>query len=386
MLSRFRNSYFAYFLMYNFYFLSWSLFSTLISVYMMKKGFSATDVSIVVSTSFFTSMLAQPIMGWLNDHYGIRPVTLLSFIIVILGGLLFMNVQSLLGMTLAYSLVLTLINGVNPVMDMLAAASPYKYGQIRIWGTFGYAMGSQLSGLLYQYISPESIYVVFIFTMLLSVLGVIGVEVPHERAQKGNKEESYVTQIFKNKPYLFFLLIYGLIEGVTNTGNTYIPSMLEHNGLSVGMASTVVSIAVVVESPLIFFSYLFMDKYASKKIILLPMILVALQFLVYGLGLGLPLEILMTLIAKHAANMVIIMVSLKVVTSLVDAKFVMTGMALLQTAKSLTSILFQHISGILIDSHGYQVMNLFLTGMMVVALVCIWLIKLPDGPKEKLFS
>ena len=385
-MARFRNSYFAYFLMYNFYFLSWSLFSTLISVYMLHKGFTAVDVSIVVSTSFISSMIAQPIMGYLNDRIGIRPVTLISFIIVILGGILFMGVKSLLWMTISYSLVLTLINGVNPVMDMLAAASPYKYGQIRIWGTFGYAMGSQLSGLLYQHVSPESIYLVFIFTMMLSVLGVIGVEVPHQTIEKEDSDDSLLRQIFQNKSYLFFLLIYALIEGVTNTGNTYIPSMLEHNGLPVDYASTVVSVAVLVESPLIFFSYIFMDRFSSKRIMLIPVVLITLQFLVYGIGLGLPFQILMTLLAKHAANMVIIMVSLKVVTSLVDSHVVMTGMALLQTAKSLTSIVFQSISGYLIDHYSYEVMNLFLTGTMLISLFLLVIIRLPHGPKEKLFS
>ena len=64
---KFSNSYLAYFLMYNFYFLSNSLFSTLISVYMLDKGYTAGQVSIVVSASFFSSMLVQPIMGLLND-------------------------------------------------------------------------------------------------------------------------------------------------------------------------------------------------------------------------------------------------------------------------------------------------------------------------------
>ena len=43
-----------------------------------------------------------------------------------------------------------MINGVNPIMEKIATASPYQYGKIRIWGTIGYALGSQLAGLLYE--------------------------------------------------------------------------------------------------------------------------------------------------------------------------------------------------------------------------------------------
>lgn len=53
MLKRYKNSYLSYFLMYNFYYLSWAVFSALISVYLLGKGFKASEVSLVVSTSFF---------------------------------------------------------------------------------------------------------------------------------------------------------------------------------------------------------------------------------------------------------------------------------------------------------------------------------------------
>ena len=154
MFRKFQNSYFAYFLMYNFYFLSYSLFSTLISVYMLDKGYSASQVSLVVSASFFSSMIVQPLMGILNDKIGIKKVTIYSFLLINIAAIFFMQANNLLLLTVWYSAVLMLVNGVNPVMDVLAARSPYTYGKIRIWGTFGYAMGSQLAGLIYKFISP----------------------------------------------------------------------------------------------------------------------------------------------------------------------------------------------------------------------------------------
>ena len=52
MLERYKNSYLSYFLMYNFYYLSWAIFSALISIYLLDKGFKANQFSLVVSTSF----------------------------------------------------------------------------------------------------------------------------------------------------------------------------------------------------------------------------------------------------------------------------------------------------------------------------------------------
>lgn len=389
MFRKFQNSYFAYFLMYNFYFLAYALFSTLISVYMLDKGYSASQVSLVVSASFFSSMIVQPLMGILNDKIGIKKVTIYSFLLIIVGAIFFMQANNLLLLTIWYSAVLMLVNGVNPVMDVLAAQSPYTYGKIRIWGTFGYAMGSQLAGLIYKFISPQAIFIVFIGMMCVSILGVLGIEPKqdqHPKKATQAKNDSYIGQIFKNKTYLFYLIIVALYSGVGNTGHTYIPSMLEHSGLSVNVATTVVAISVICESPLIFFSYLFMDKLPIKKLLYIPLLILLLQYVIYGLDLGLTSKILLTLMSKHATGMLLIMVTLKIVANVVDEKYLVTAIALVQTARNLGTILIQNIAGDIIDKSGYEMMSFFLAGVMIVVLVLAFFLKVPNKPNQKLFG
>ena len=389
MFRKFQNSYFAYFLMYNFYFLAYALFSTLISVYMLDKGYSASQVSLVVSASFFSSMIVQPLMGILNDKIGIKKVTIYSFLLINIAAIFFMQANNLLLLTVWYSAVLMLVNGVNPVMDVLAARSPYTYGKIRIWGTFGYAMGSQLAGLIYKFISPQAIFIVFIGMMCVSILGVFGIDPKHNQGSKKAtqmKNDSSIGKIFKNKTYLFYLLIVALYSGVGNTGHTYIPSMLEHSGLSVNMATTVVAISVICESPLIFFSYLFMDKVPIKKLLYIPLGILLLQYVIYGLDLGLTSKILLTLMSKHATGMLLIMVTLKIVANIVDENYLVTAIALVQTARNLGTILIQNIAGDIIDKSGYEMMSFFLAGVMVLVLVLAFFLKVPNKPNQKLFG
>lgn len=389
MFRKFQNSYFAYFLMYNFYFLAYALFSTLISVYMLDKGYSASQVSLVVSASFFSSMIVQPLMGILNDKIGIKKVTIYSFLLINIAAIFFMQANNLLLLTVWYSAVLMLVNGVNPVMDVLAARSPYTYGKIRIWGTFGYAMGSQLAGLIYKFISPQAIFIVFIGMMCVSILGVFGIDPKHNQGSKKAtqmKNDSSIGKIFKNKTYLFYLLIVALYSGVGNTGHTYIPSMLEHSGLSVNMATTVVAISVICESPLIFFSYLFMDKVPIKKLLYIPLGILLLQYVIYGLDLGLTSKILLTLMSKHATGMLLIMVTLKIVANIVDENYLVTAIALVQTARNLGTILIQNIAGDIIDKSGYEMMSFFLASVMVLVLVLAFFLKVPNKSNQKLFG
>ena len=92
----YQNSYLSYFLMYNFYYLSWALFSALISVYLMNMGFRASDVSLVVSASFLTSLITQPIIGKWNDQYDMKVVNTILFVIAIIGAILFQVVAGYL--------------------------------------------------------------------------------------------------------------------------------------------------------------------------------------------------------------------------------------------------------------------------------------------------
>ena len=372
---KFSNSYLAYFLMYNFYFLSNSLFSTLISVYMLDKGYTAGQVSIVVSASFFSSMLAQPIMGLLTDTLGIKRVSLISFFLIILGDIFFMEADNLWLLAIWYSFV-------------LATQSPYKYGKIRIWGTIGYAVGSQLAGLIYKNISPQAIYLVFIGTMLLSIIGVLGMNPKRDRLTKKAEKRghSLFSAILKNRTYLFYLFLVALYSGVGNTGHTYIPSMLESSGLSVDWATTVVAVSVLCEAPLIFYSYLFMDKIAVKKLLYICLGMMLLQYAVYAVNFGLGSKIAVTLLSKHASGMVLTMLSLRIVANLVDEKYLVTAFALLQTGRNLGTIFIQNMSGSILDGFGYGSMNFMLAAIIGLVLLLALFLKVPEKENQNLFG
>ena len=103
MQKKFHNSYLAHFLLFNFFFLAYSLFSTLISVYMQDLGYSNAQVSLLVSSSFFASMLAQPIFGVLSDALGIKKIFLFSFLVMMVGAVFFMKATQLWQLLVWYS-------------------------------------------------------------------------------------------------------------------------------------------------------------------------------------------------------------------------------------------------------------------------------------------
>lgn len=385
MLERYKNSYLCYFLMYNFYYLSWAIFSALISIYLLDKGFKASEVSLVVSTSFLTSMIFQPVIGMFSDRYDVKKVNFVLFTLAGIGGLAFMFASSLITITIGYSFVLSLINGTNPVMEKIASSSPYQYGKIRIWGTIGYATGSWLAGMIYQLISPSAIFICFIITMILCIIGLLGTQTPSELGQN-NEEKTKTSTLFHNYKYLYYLIIAAIFQGITNMANTYIPAMFQNDGLKVSLVSTILSFAVLCEAPLVLFSHKFMDKLTNKRLLIIAYSMITIQFLCYALNVWLPLKVIITLITKHPSGMLFIMINLKIVSTLVPKEHQITALAFVQTLRNLSSIIFQNIAGQILDISSYQILFALSLIVIVVGFVLVILFKVPSGKDQKLFN
>lgn len=386
LLKCYKNSYLSYFLMYNFYYLSWALFSALISVYLMDRGFKASDVSLVVSASFLTSMITQPIIGKWNDEFDIKKVNAILFVIAAIGGIVFMVSNSLFMIAVSYSVVLMMINGVNPVMEKIATASPYQYGKIRIWGTIGYALGSQFAGILYDLVAPQAIFIVFVLTMILCIIGLVGTEPDIKKEAAKENEKVKILTLFKNKKFVYYLAICAIFYGVTNMSNTFVPSMLTDKGLDVDVTSTILSIAVFCEAPLVLFSNRFMDKIANKTLLIISISMVCLQCAVYGFDLPLIFIVLITFLAKHPSGMLYIMINLKVINTLIDENQQITALAYVATLKNLVVIIFQNVAGNILDVTTYSNLYLICFGWMLVALILVIFFKISSGNDKKLFN
>ena len=386
-MKKFRNSYAAYMLLYSFYFMSTSLFTTLISVYLMGKHYSATQVSTLVSVAFFLSMVAQPFFGYINERFGIVKMTTLSLSIIIGGVLGFLWAPNLFWLTVFYGLVLVCLNGTAPMMEIFATQSPYAFGKIRVWGTIGYSVGVQIAGWVYHQFSPQAVYYTVLLTIVLSLfcLSAVRMKTSKKREEK-MKEPVSIRPLLNNRPYLFFIILIGLASGVGNIGHTYIPELLMDSGLPVQLASTVVALSVVVEAPLIFFSDRFMDHWSLRVLIALPIGILFAQYAVYALPSPVFLKVVLTLLSKHTTGMVLIMVSLRFIAQQVNGKDQVLAMAIVQGARYLGTILLQPVAAFCIEKGGYQVMSFLLAGILGTVFLLSFALKMPQGKVQSLFS
>ena len=174
LLAKYTNSYASYVILFFFYDLAFAFFSALISVYLIGKGYSASQVSMCISVAALANMVTQPIIGSLTDRFGMRPVNMVMFAATCVSAALFVVAPNFLIIVGAYAAMNLLMNGVNPTVERMATSSPYSYGSIRVWGSIGFAVGTQLTGIIYDAIAPVAPYIGVIIAMLIAIFGFWG--------------------------------------------------------------------------------------------------------------------------------------------------------------------------------------------------------------------
>ena len=390
LLARYTNSYLSYVILFFFYDLAFALFSAIISVYLIGKGYSASQVSLLISAASLANMVTQPIIGNLTERFGMRPVNMVLFGASCFAAGLFVMAPNFAIIVIAYALMNLIMNGVNPVVERMATSSPYSYGSVRMWGSIGFAAGTQLTGLLYDHIAPVAPYVAFIFAMLLAILGFWGTNprVPEaETANIENDGEPVSTKdLLTNKLFLYYLVLQVLFAAVTGAAYSFCAAYLTDKGLDASLASTFLAVAALIEIPLLLFSSKFMDKISNKVLLLGVFAMVVIEMVIYGLNMPLPLIIVATFIGRHPPAIINIMTNMKVVNTIVDPRQQITGLALVKTCQSFGTIISNNIGGRIADAAGYPAMFMFLLAMIAVGLVGVVFFRVPSGNDKKLFS
>lgn len=378
----YKNSYFSYLLMYFFYFFSLAVFSGYISVYLMDKGYHASQVSMVVSCSFILSMIIQPIVGYFNDHYSQKRLNMLILLLAAVLGIIFIYAQNIYMIALIYSLALGLFNAANPVIENMATLSRFSYGKIRIWGTIGYAVASKISGVIYDDVSPEAMYAFFTIGLILCVIGIYGTQ--NVKQIKTQKKEKTLGLFQKN--FIIYLIIVCLFYAITNTNTTYLPAMFQNLGLSMNTISTVIYILTLSELPIIYFSQYYMNRLTNKQLLIGIFLLLTIQFFTYSFIKQAMIVIIVSICTKAVSTMLFIMLNLKIVATIVDMKHQMSALALVQTCRNFGSIVFQFVAGYLIDFYSYDIFYLILCLLSIVGMVICIFYRIPSGNHQHLFD
>lgn len=378
---RYKGSYFSYVLMYTFYFACMGVFTSVLSMYLTGVGKSKAEMSFIVSASSLFGVVMVPLVGYISDRLR-RPKVIVAVLLAGIAGfsLLFAQTRSTAALYLLNGCISGMVSAVSPISERLAGSGRYRYGTVRIWGTFGYAASAQLACVLMEFTSPQLIFVMASASALLAILGIAGMEdiryneEPEEEQNTGKNRFSFLRQPM----FLLFLAISGTFIGVSGLNMTYSPILLQELGVPTSAVGTVLFVGTILELPLILFSNKFMDKFSGKALTSVDFIIMIVQFLLYSFAPNAAVAVVTVLFLRAIGSTLFMMIMLKMVQSIVRENVVSTAMGFQNAFNALVSILLQNLGGQLVEATSIRTLYLAMTALAAVGFVLSLFLKVKN--------
>lgn len=384
----YKGSYLSYVLIYFFLYFAMASFSSVLPVYLTGVGKSATEMSLIVSAAGLFSFAMVPAVGYLCDRTG-KPRLVSGILLLGMGllALIFPLCHQIWALFLLNGFIMSFMNSAMPISERIAGATKFRYGVLRVWGTFGYAAGAQAAGVAIQSFPAMVLFSLVLLSTLLATLGFAGAEdpiLPDPAGERGARERVKLSSFLKNPQFLLFLVVAFLFSACSGTNMTYSPMLLSSMGVSTGVVGTVLSISTLVEIPIILFSNKFMDRFSGKTLLLGTFGVAAVQFLFYGLAREPWVVVTVMILLKAIASTLFMMIILKIVRNLVVPELTTTGLSVVNSINNVGTIILQNLGGAVADSFDIQTLYLLMAGLTVLGMILTLLLKVKNS--ERVFG
>lgn len=267
------------------FFLYFALGSSLplLSEYLVKIGFTGTQVGTVFSIGTFMTIIFQPLWGFVADRTNqIKRVLIFLTIISAAIAFIFPFFKTYAMIIIIYALLQIFFCGTLPLNDAGILHSPYPYGSIRLFGALGFAIAVQISAFLADYVSKYMIFILTGAALLLVVYFANKIKFNNDNSEAMNKK--LLKELFKNKDYLFFILVGFFIGGTINAHNTYFGLLyLELGGQVTGIGFAFLLFAMS-EVPCLKASTFIIKKIGINSYLILAGALFCIRWFFYGMA------------------------------------------------------------------------------------------------------
>lgn len=245
-----------------------AIIMTFFPLYFQTVGLSKVEIGLIMASGPFISILANPTWGYWSDRLqNLR----LILIIMLLGNvfvvqfvfhfhagwmawvftfmLLFFFFQTPL-FSQSNTLILNAIEGTN-----------YRFGEIRFWGSLGYAVLAIAAGPVLNRIGVDYLWI--LYTILIFITVALCVQLPRGKVAEVRKIQlgEYRKALFASSYFLMFIIL-GILISVPNSINGMFVSLyIDQLGGSMSMVGMAAFTSAFLEIPV----FILMDRYLKEK-------------------------------------------------------------------------------------------------------------------------
>ncbi|QQE79249.1 MFS transporter [Alicyclobacillus sp. SO9] len=269
-----RQTYARMSLYYFFFYTTIAVFAPYFNLYLASRGLSSEQVGMVLAVIPLGGILMQPLWGMMNDRLQIQKTTIfLALVVPAITLLLYPHLHSFPVYVLGTAVLAVFQSVAVPVADSMTieTAGTGHYGKIRLFGSLGYAIAAAIAAALYKHYGVSEISVVYGFTVVLALFGLIFYPKP-AKMHSGHQRPalfSGMIVLLSNKKFLL-ILCFTLLITISQAVNSNFFTLYYHAlGRPMGWLGIIYALGALSELPFFFIIGRFIGKYGAERIFLL---------------------------------------------------------------------------------------------------------------------
>lgn len=376
-----------YSILQGFYWGSFSAIVAFASVYLLSKGFTNSQVGLVVAVGGILSVFLQPLVGsYADKSEGVvihRLIVMISLAMIALCLLLLFFGNSGYMVATFYGLLVALVQVITPLIYSLCIfyidrGVNIDFGVGRGIGSLAYAAVASILGILIKDYGADIItYVIAVFYVLIIVFtlkfhfeGVDEIKTSTDNSK--NPNPSIFEFFIENKRFMIFLFGNIFVFFSHNAVSSYMYQVVTHHGYTSSEMGFAVSLGAMMELPA-----LFLLNYINKKIKSGVLYKISVVFIVlknYAIYVANTIGMIYFAMGFHLLGYGIFAgISIYYVNHIVDDSHEVLGQSLMTTVVTIGSVMGNLLGGRILDMAGVPAMVFVscVVGTFGVLIVCL---------------
>ncbi|MGO4696382.1 MFS transporter [Paenibacillus sp. 2TAB26] len=224
------------------------------SLYFSDRGFSHTTVGLILSLWALVSVIAQPVMGMINDRINNpRKIIMICVIIAPILGLGFQLMEGLAGILFLSIFFAWFQSSGGPIGDAMsveiASKKGFSFGSVRLWGALSYAIGTFATGILYEKYGYNDIFIYYLIVSITVCLALM--LLPATKVTRRNVTLfGQMGEVVRNKPFMIFVATSMLMMMSASINMNFLPLYFKEMGFDKSWIGSAFAIAAIIEVPM----------------------------------------------------------------------------------------------------------------------------------------
>lgn len=351
------------------FWLAWS-FSSYQTVYLQEVGFSASQLGLLNAMTSGVSIASLAFWGMVSDR--IRSLRKVLITVLVGGAVLFALIPAIpTGLPSSPLLLLTLIpvvyffrGSMSPYAENLLVRNANElrlnYGLLRSVGSFLFTAGGLAITVLLPLVGvPSTFWLSGVMMIPVVILTLLAREPNAQPAQSVPKEKLDLSQLFRNKSYVAFLVFGFLFYIAANCEASFFPYFIQGVGVPTDRYVVVLSYRAFLEIPFLLLMVKLRRRFSLGRLVVAAAVLMAVECVFLGLFANSLMSILLCATFFGLGNGLFIGSSLNYLYELAPSHLKASAQAFFSAVSSVAGILGNLLGGLVFDAMGAKPFYLF---------------------------